>query len=78
MMNSLNIFENRDDCKSLFQRKTLTLKILDRCIWPPEIMIVLVKCTAASAPLKYQYALNRNKYLSNTFYIRNSWLQMIF
>ena len=37
-----------DDYKCLFQRKTVPLKILDHCKWPPEIMTVPLKCMAAS------------------------------
>ena len=44
----------------LFQRNTVLLKILDHCRRPPEIMTVPLKCMAASAPLKEQYALNKN------------------
>ena len=33
-------------------KKTLPLKILDHCSWLPEIMMVLLKCMAASAPLE--------------------------
>ena len=66
--NYINTFEKRDDYKCLFQINTVLLKILDHCKRPPEIMTVPLKCMAASAPLKQQYALNK-KYLSNTLYI---------
>ena len=59
MLNELNIFENRDDRKCLFQRNT-ALKIQDHCKRPPEIMTLPLKYMASSAPLKLQYALNRN------------------
>ena len=36
------VFEYRNDCKCLFQRNTLSFKILvDHCKWPPELMTVL-------------------------------------
>ena len=54
------MFENRDGCKCLFQRKRVPLKILGQCKWLSEIMAVPLKCMAACAPLKLQYALNRN------------------
>ena len=54
------IFENRVDYKSVFQRKTVPLRILGPCKWLPEIMAVPLKCMAACSPLKLQYALNRN------------------
>ena len=60
LANELNIFENRDDFTSLFQRNTVPLKILDYCKWPPEIMTIPLKYMAAFAPLKLQYALNKN------------------
>ena len=60
MANELNILENRDDFKCLFQRNTVPLKILDRCKWPPEVITVSFKYMAASALLKLQYPLNRN------------------
>ena len=47
-----NTFEKRDDCKCLFQRNTVPLKILGHCKKFPEIMMVPLKCMAASAPLK--------------------------
>ena len=55
----LYIFENRDDYKCLFQRKTVPLKILGPCKWLPEIMAVALKCMATCAPSKLQYDLNR-------------------
>ena len=58
--NYINTFEKRDDYKCLFQINTVLLKILDHCKRPPEIMTVPLKCMAASAPLKQQYALNKN------------------
>ena len=67
-----NIFENRDDYKCLFQRKTVTLKILGPCKWLPEIIAVPLKCMALFAPLKL------NTYLPNTLYIHKSWLQVLF
>ena len=45
---------------SLFKRNTVPLKILDHCKWPPEKMIVQIKCMAASAPLKQKSASNRS------------------
>ena len=33
-------------------KKTVPLKILDHCSWLPEIMMVSLKCMAASAPLE--------------------------
>ena len=56
-INSISL-KIRDDYKCLFQRKTVPWKIVDHCKWPPEIMTVPLKCIAASAPLKLQYALN--------------------
>ena len=50
--NKLNTFENRDNCKCLFQRKTVPLKILNHCKRPPEKMTVPFKCTDATASLK--------------------------
>ena len=41
--------------------KTVPLKILDHCSWPPEIMMVSPKCMAASACLE-TIALNGNIY----------------
>ena len=41
-----------DDGKCLFKRNTVPLKMLDQCKWPPEIMVVPLKCMAASATLK--------------------------
>ena len=32
--------------------KTVPLKILDHCSWPPEIMMVSLKCMAESATLE--------------------------
>ena len=55
----LNIFEKRDDCKYLFQRNTVPLKIRDHRKWPPEIMTVPFKYMAASALLKLHYSLNK-------------------
>ena len=60
MANKLNMFENRDDCKYLFQKNKVPLKIIHHCKWPPEIMMVPFKYMAASAFLKLQYALNKN------------------
>ena len=37
---------------SAFLKETVPLKILDHCKWPPEKMMVQLKCMAASAPLK--------------------------
>ena len=31
-------------------KETVPLKILDHCKWPPKIMVVPLKCMAASAP----------------------------
>ena len=52
MVNWLNTFEKRDDCKCLFQRNTISFKKLDHCKQPPGIMIVPLKYMTASAPLK--------------------------
>ena len=41
-----------DDCRCLFKKNTVPLKILDHCKWPPEMMMVSLKCMAASAPLE--------------------------
>ena len=59
-VNWLNIFKNKYDCKCLFQRNTIPLKMQDCCMWPSEIMTVPPKYMDASAPLKLQYVLNRN------------------
>ena len=40
------------DCKCLFQRNTVPLKELGHYKWPPEKIMVPLKCMAASAPLK--------------------------
>ena len=58
--NYINTFEKRGDYKCLFQINIVHLKILDHCKRPPEIMTVPLKYMAASAPLKQQYALNKN------------------
>ena len=34
------------------KKNTVPLKILDHCKWPPEIMMVSLKCMAASASLE--------------------------
>ena len=52
----------------MFQRNTVPLKILDHCKWLPEIMTVLLKCMAASAPFEITIRL-KEKYMSNTLYI---------
>ena len=52
LVNQLNTYEKRDDCKCLFKRNTVPLKILDHRKWPPEIMMLPLKCMAANAPLK--------------------------
>ena len=31
-------------------KETVPLKILDHCKWPPKIMVVPLKCMAASVP----------------------------
>ena len=46
--------------KCLFQRNTVSLKILGHCKTPPEIIMVPLKYIAASAPLKKQYVINRD------------------
>ena len=55
----------KDDCKCLFQRNTVPLKIVDHCKWPPEIMTVLLKYMAASALRKIPYPL------------KNGWPQLL-
>ena len=52
--------ENRNDCKCLFKRNTVPLKIQDHCKWPPKIMVVPLKCMAISVSLKQKYASNGN------------------
>ena len=52
LANSLNTFENRNNCKCLFKRNRVPLKILDHCKWSPKIMVVALKCMAVSVPLK--------------------------
>ena len=52
LVNQLNTFENRDDCKYLFERNTVPLKILSHRKWPSQIMVVPLKSTAASVQLK--------------------------
>ena len=42
----------KDNCKCLFKRNTVPMKILDHCKWPPETMMVQLKCMAAISPLK--------------------------
>ena len=41
-------------------KETVPLKILDHCKWPPEIMMVPLKCMTASATLKKKSSLNKN------------------
>ena len=41
-------------------KETVPLKILDHCKWPPEKVMVQLKCMAASAPLKQKSALHRS------------------
>ena len=62
IVNWLNIFENTNNYKCYFLRNTIPLGMLDHCKWPSEIMTVPLKYMAAGAPLKLQYALNRNVY----------------
>ena len=62
------IFENRDDYKCLFLRKTVPLKILIPCKWLPEIMAVPLKCMTAYVSLKLEYALNRNIFQIHCLY----------
>ena len=50
--------KKKNDCKCLFQINRVLLKILDHFKWPPERMMVPLKCMVASVPLKLQYALN--------------------
>ena len=50
--NQLNNFEERSDCKFLFQRNPVPLKILDHSIWHSEIMTAPLKCTSTSFHLK--------------------------
>ena len=50
--NQLNTFEKGVDCKSLIQRNTVSSKILYRCKWPPETMMLLLKFIDASASMK--------------------------
>ena len=42
------------------KKERVPLKILYHRKWPTEIMMILLKRMAASAPFKLQYALNRN------------------
>ena len=37
-------------------KEAVPLKILDHCKWPPEIMVVPLKCMAANASLKQKSA----------------------
>ena len=60
-------FEKRDDCKCLFRRNTVPLKILGHCKRPPELMMVPLKGIRL-----------KQKYLSNALYIGNSWLLVLF
>ena len=50
--NKLNTFKNRNQCKCLFKRNIVPLKVLDHCKWPPKIIMVPLKCMTASVPLK--------------------------
>ena len=50
--NQLNAFGKGVDCKSLIQRNTVSSKILYRCKWPPETMMLLLKFIDASASMK--------------------------
>ena len=52
LVDLLNTYEKRVDCKCLFKRNTVPLKTQDHCKWPPEKVMVQLKCMAASAPLK--------------------------
>ena len=52
----INDFENRGDCNSLFQRKTVPLK---KCEWPLQMMMVPLIYMATSAALQLQYALKK-------------------
>ena len=52
LVNWLNTYEKKDDCKCLFKRNTVPLKILDHCKWPPEIIMVPLEYMAANATLK--------------------------
>ena len=72
MANYLSIFENRNDCKYLFQQNTVPAKILYHCKWPPEIMTVPLKYKAASALLKLQYAEIFVKYIVYTQFMAAS------
>lgn len=55
----INDFENKGDCNSLFQRKTVPLKKVDNCEWPPQMMMVPLIYMATSAALQLQYALKK-------------------
>ena len=59
--------KKRDDCKCLFRRNTVPLKILGHCKRPPELMMVPPKCIRL-----------KQKYLSNALYVGNSWLLVLF
>ena len=61
------LWKRDDDCCSLFKKYTAPLEILDHCNWPPEIMMVSLKCMAASAPLETD-AFNRNIYQIHCIY----------
>ena len=52
LANQLNTFENRGDCKCLFERNTAPLKLLGHRKRPSKIMVVPFKSMAASAQLK--------------------------
>ena len=45
------LWKSDDDYRCLF-KKTVPLKILDQCSWPPEIMMVSFKCMTASSPFE--------------------------
>ena len=57
---TLHLWKQRWLYKCLFQRKIVPLEILGPWKCLPKIMVVPLKCMAACAPLKLQYALNRN------------------
>ena len=50
MVKKLNIFENKGDWKSLIQRNTVLLEILDNCKRSPRIKTVALKYMASVTP----------------------------
>ena len=55
LVNYLNTYKKRNHCKYLFKGNTVPLKTQDYRKWSPEIMMVALKCIAASATSNTSY-----------------------